>query len=539
MHESVGEYEQPINNYTILHIKTSGALPSRGANIIEFSAMKIRKGLVCETMTSLLKLAHSMTQKATKETGISKQMLIQAPSIATMAKDMLDFIGNDCLVVAHAKYEIERFLRPELSACGYEFTNDIIDLYTLSQQYTPDKDAKHDVVTLAVRFKLTYVKPSRAYDGAQLIWQLFQKFLNDVPECKLNLIQSKQSKDMNIDQASTTIEKRQKLLTINQLSYEILVLLAYDPVKDIRQQAQNVLQQRFAKIQWETESYDSICETVLQSKAYRIRAMLALMPQLSQDIIESLTRDSTITVKKTIAMHPDIPLHCLEELRNDRNEGVRKLANAQISAITLVTKSSEPLFEQERELKDSLKAIVDETESNCAPSLGLEFNFDENQDLQEGYTESLDLLSQAFLSEETFFTLVSNGTTSIRQAVLKHPAVPVSVILYLLDDKQYEVTYSAKQKIRDLATNPKTDAHTLAILATCNDVITQQAVASHESTPSHILTELSNRSFENFSELKIGKALALNQQTPMKVLLKLARIKSLRADVYETLTKKI
>ncbi|MGL5549942.1 MAG: hypothetical protein ACRDD4_09615, partial [Culicoidibacterales bacterium] len=75
--------------------------------------------------------------------------------------------------------------------------------------------------------------------------------------------------------------------------------------------------------------------------------------------------------------------------------------------------------------------------------------------------------------------------------------------------------------------------------ATCDDYTIQQVIASHPQTPPETLAQLAQRSFDNFGELKIGKALAMNHQTPVSVLLKLARIKSLRADVYETLTKKI
>ncbi|MGL6009014.1 MAG: hypothetical protein ACRC1D_06125, partial [Culicoidibacterales bacterium] len=148
------------------------------------------------------------------------------------------------------------------------------------------------------------------------------------------------------------------------------------------------------------------------------------------------------------------------------------------------------------------------------------------------------LLTAPYVTSEIFDTFGDDQNVQVRKALITHKQIPLAVILALLDDQQHEIAYVAKQKLHERATHPNTQAHELELLAECGDYSIQQAIASHPQTPPKTLGQLANLSFDNFSELKIGKALAANPQTPMGILLKLARIKSLRTQVYETITKK-
>lgn len=532
--------------YNVLHIKTTGVFPTRGAKIIEISMLKIEKNVEIAARTILVNPERRIPKKVQQATAITDQLVASAARFAEIASEVSQFFGDEPIVTWSAQFEIERFLRPELQTFGYELPQQLIDLQQLTKTLDADPSVKYDFVSLVQRFELNQSLPARGSDDVQLVWQVFQQL-----QAEQQLAIQPEAKPLVLDQSEL---QRVKLLTIPPLNQSLLVILADDPIVTIREQARALLFTNFMTTPEQQQLTRAFMEFV-QAKKYKERVLVATMPHLPGHCMEILANDPTVTVRKTLAMHPKLSLKIAEQLLNDSATSVREqaLKNPTIPP-QLLAKHPEVTVTQLKQLVDHpdqtvREAIVDHEQATSAILAQLIHDSVAEVAIRaqkrmlatgELTTElKVKLLTAIHVTAEVFEICEADQNLAVRKALVSHKQAPLAYILAALQDEHQEVIYVAKQKIRERASHPKTKVHELQILATCDDYTIQQVIASHPQTPPETLAQLAQRSFDNFGELKIGKALAMNHQTPVSVLLKLARIKSLRADVYETLTKKI
>ncbi|MGL5916720.1 MAG: hypothetical protein ACRCZC_03350, partial [Culicoidibacterales bacterium] len=416
--------------------------------------------------------------------------------------------------------------------------------------HTQAKASKHDLSTLVQRFELERMQPYRAEPDGKLVWQLFQLLTTWQQVQQLEMPEKVAVETSVFTEAET---QRLKIVKAATTTQPILTLLAADPLEAIREQAQQQLFARFEVVFDHADVQEAWIEAA-QSQAYRVRMHVASLPQLPLEMMKILVRDSTVSVRKTLASNQNVPTSIAEQLLNDKAVNVREQAfNNPGIAPLLLAKHPKVTLEQllilvKHEDGSVRQAVGGHKTSNEAILLHLvadpivKIATAAQVRLLKTATLTSELkvllLTAPHVTSEIFDTFGDDQNVQVRKALITHKQIPLALILALLDDQQHEIAYVAKQKLHERATHPNTQAHELQLLAECGDYSIQQAIASHPQTPPKTLGQLANLSFDNFSELKIGKALAANPQTPMGILLKLARIKSLRTQVYETITKK-
>lgn len=86
-----------IQDFTALDIETTGLDPKLD-KIIEVAAVKVREGKIVDEFQSLLSPGRRLEERITELTGITDDMLADAPMPAQVIGKLLQFIGRDVLL---------------------------------------------------------------------------------------------------------------------------------------------------------------------------------------------------------------------------------------------------------------------------------------------------------------------------------------------------------------------------------------------------------------------------------------------------------
>lgn len=123
--------------YVVLDIETTGLSRSEDS-IIEIAAIRLRNGMEVESFDSLVRPDSILPIGIQELTGISPDMLIDAPSIRDVLTAFVTFIGADPLVGHNIKSFDIPFLQQKGRALGLSIENDIIDTLQLARKAYPE-----------------------------------------------------------------------------------------------------------------------------------------------------------------------------------------------------------------------------------------------------------------------------------------------------------------------------------------------------------------------------------------------------------------
>ena len=157
--------------FVVLDLETSGASARTGSAITEIGAVKVCGGNVKGTFHTLINPSTPLSPFIVELTGITDQMLADAPSIQTVLPMLCEFIGSpeESVFVAHnAPFDLS-FLKTASALHGYIWPDfRVLDTVKLARLVlTKDDVANYQLGTLAEYFD-THIAPNhRALDDAQ------------------------------------------------------------------------------------------------------------------------------------------------------------------------------------------------------------------------------------------------------------------------------------------------------------------------------------------------------------------------------------
>ena len=141
---------QPAKDYVVLDVETTGLDP-RHDEIIEIAALRVRNHEAAERFTSLIKPQQRISERITELTGITNEMVQDAPAIAQVMPAFRSFIGDDLLVGHNVNFDIN-FLYDQSERCGLgAITNNFLDTLRLSRRLYPE-EKHHRLEDLVQRF---------------------------------------------------------------------------------------------------------------------------------------------------------------------------------------------------------------------------------------------------------------------------------------------------------------------------------------------------------------------------------------------------
>jgi DNA polymerase-3 subunit epsilon len=174
--ESKGKSELSfIDDYIVLDLETTGLDPTYD-EIIEIAAIKYSNGEKISEFTTMVKPQNKINEYITKLTGITNEMVNNAPRIEKVLPDLMKFLGDSVIVAHNANFDIN-FLYDNNKICFNEsFTNNFIDTMRISRRLF--KDIRHRLVDLVNEFKISSNVQHRAMADCEVTQKVYEHMRN-------------------------------------------------------------------------------------------------------------------------------------------------------------------------------------------------------------------------------------------------------------------------------------------------------------------------------------------------------------------------
>ena len=162
--------------FAIVDIETCGGkFEFQKGRIIEI-AIVVHDGLsVVKSFSSLINPECYIAPNFTRISGITNEMVADAPKFHEVAKDILEFTEG-CIFVAHNVNFDYSFVRDEFASLGYKYRRDTICTVRLSRKFLPGKDS-YSLGKLCASLGIEVQNRHRALGDAEATAKLFDILL--------------------------------------------------------------------------------------------------------------------------------------------------------------------------------------------------------------------------------------------------------------------------------------------------------------------------------------------------------------------------
>jgi DNA polymerase III alpha subunit (gram-positive type) len=176
--------------FTVVDLETTGLSAKKNA-ITEIVAIQYLKGVEQAMYSSLVKPTETITEEITRFTGITNEMVDQAPSVLSVLNELCQFSGSYPVIVGHnISFDI-KFIREKLEQNAMGSLQSIFDLSsslctkTLAQKCLPGLPSYQGIV-VATHLGVSNPNPHRAeYDvrmSAGILFALLDKLSVERPD---------------------------------------------------------------------------------------------------------------------------------------------------------------------------------------------------------------------------------------------------------------------------------------------------------------------------------------------------------------------
>lgn len=164
-------------DYTVIDLETTGLNPLT-ESIIEVAGLKVRNGNVVDAFSSLVSPKTPLSEFVQEFTGISEQMLWDAPQAEEVIPHFISFIGEDPVVGHNVVFDVSFLQRWIYECTEADFSNDFIDTLRFARKVYPEL-SHHKLSDLIDYLHLTSDTFHRALGDCQMTHTLFQRIERD------------------------------------------------------------------------------------------------------------------------------------------------------------------------------------------------------------------------------------------------------------------------------------------------------------------------------------------------------------------------
>ena len=160
-------------DYVVFDLETTGLSPVKN-EIIEIGAVKVNKeGQIVETFTTLVKPSQPVSEFIQNLTGISNEMLKDAPSIYVALPRFANFAGDAILVGHNVTFDIAFIQQKAKIYKDMNFMNPYIDTLSLTRNVYPNLKS-YKLQDLIKEFDLKTFAAHRALADVVATQQLYE-----------------------------------------------------------------------------------------------------------------------------------------------------------------------------------------------------------------------------------------------------------------------------------------------------------------------------------------------------------------------------
>ena len=168
--------------YVALDLETTGLDPEAD-QITEVGAVRFRGSRVLETFQTLVNPGRPIPYQVQQLTGISNDMVAEAPSFGAVSARLNRFVGNHAIIGHNVSFDLD-FLRRR----GLFHQNMGIDTFEIASILLPYAD-RYSLKALANLLEIEDPPTHRALDDAQVTHQLFEALLDQARLLNSDIVQ--------------------------------------------------------------------------------------------------------------------------------------------------------------------------------------------------------------------------------------------------------------------------------------------------------------------------------------------------------------
>ncbi|MBQ9927382.1 MAG: 3'-5' exonuclease [Lachnospiraceae bacterium] len=165
-----------IYDFTALDVESTGLNPKTD-KLIEIGAVKVRNGKITDRFHTLVYPGRKLEERITQLTGITDEMLKDAPVIEEVIPLLLDFIGEDVLLGHRILFDFS-FIKKAAANQKLSFEKKGIDTLKIARRFLPELESKR-LSFLCEYFEIpidAHKAESDARAAAMLYFKLAEKF---------------------------------------------------------------------------------------------------------------------------------------------------------------------------------------------------------------------------------------------------------------------------------------------------------------------------------------------------------------------------
>lgn len=166
----------PMNNYIVLDIETTGLRPEID-KITEIGALKIIDGEVSEVFSRLINPQIQIPQMITEITGITNEMVKDAPNILAVLPEFIEFCEDYDIMGHNIRFDFS-FLKYNAVVQKLKFNRNALDTLTIARKFLKQIKSR-SLSNLCEYYNIERENAHRGYDDAEATYKLYKKLKED------------------------------------------------------------------------------------------------------------------------------------------------------------------------------------------------------------------------------------------------------------------------------------------------------------------------------------------------------------------------
>lgn len=173
-----------IDDYIVLDLETTGLDPQFD-EIIEIAAIKFVNGNKVSEYTTLIKPDNKIDGYIEQLTGITNEMVKDAPKIKNVLPELIQYIGDSVVIAHNANFDINFIYDNCKNYLNQAFQNNFIDTMRISRRLF--KDIRHRLKDLAKEFNIPIDVLHRAKSDCDITQKIYQYMKNHCIENNIDI----------------------------------------------------------------------------------------------------------------------------------------------------------------------------------------------------------------------------------------------------------------------------------------------------------------------------------------------------------------
>lgn len=162
-------------------LETTGGNPVYD-RITEIGIVRVQNGMLLEEWSSLVNPECPISPYIEAFTGISSEMVADAPRFAELAATVFEKLRGAVFIAHNARFD-HGFLRSEFRKAGVTYDPAALCTVKLSRRLFPEH-ARHNLDTVMERHGLSCSARHRALGDARVLYDLWQKLRREIPDAQ-------------------------------------------------------------------------------------------------------------------------------------------------------------------------------------------------------------------------------------------------------------------------------------------------------------------------------------------------------------------